>query len=86
MGTNRKVSIMKVYVVQNPYETHDTTTVFTSKAKAEYYARSGNQSDFGGEEVYTVEVHEFPISKQGILEAISAGAYICGGGDIGYEI
>lgn len=77
---------MKVYVVQNPEEAQDTTTVFTSKAKAEYYARSANQSDFDGEEAYTVEVHEFEISKQGILEAISAGAYICGGGNIGYEI
>tara|TARA_Y100000004_G_C8583931_1_gene273602 strand:+ start:203 stop:436 length:234 start_codon:yes stop_codon:yes gene_type:complete len=77
---------MKVYVVQNPAEPNDTTTVFTSKAKAEYYARSANQSEFGGNEVYIVEVHEFEISKQGILEAISAGAYICGGGDIGYEI
>ena len=77
---------MKVYVVQNPSDASDTTTVFTSKAKAEYHARSINQSDFGGEEVYTVEVHEFKISKQGILQAISAGAYICGGGDIGYEI
>ncbi len=78
--------MMKVYVVQNPAEPNDTTTVFTSKAKAEYYARSANQSEFGGNEVYIVEVHEFEISKQGILEAISAGAYICGGGDIGYEI
>ncbi len=77
---------MKVYVVQDPYEPNDTTTVFTSKAKAEYYARSANQSDFGGEEVLIVEVHEFEISKQGILRAISAGADICGGGDIGYEI
>jgi len=77
---------MKVYVVQDPYETNDSTQVFTSKAKAEYYARSINQSDFGGEEVYTVEVHEFEISKQGILQAMSAGAYICGGGQIDYEI
>ncbi len=77
---------MKVYVVQNQEEANDTTLVFTSKAKAEYYARSSNQSEFGGEEVYTVDVHEFEISKQGILEAMSAGAYICGGGDIGYEI
>lgn len=77
---------MKVYVVQDPMSVSDTTTVFTSKAKAEYYARSANQSEFGGVEAYTVEVHEFEISKQGILEAISAGAYICGGGNIGYEI
>tara|TARA_B100001248_G_scaffold119502_1_gene89269 strand:+ start:794 stop:1027 length:234 start_codon:yes stop_codon:yes gene_type:complete len=77
---------MKVYVVQNPMDASDSTVVFTSKAKAEYYARSTNQSDFGGEEVYTVEVHEFEISKQGILQAISAGADICGGSDIGYEI
>tara|TARA_B100001093_G_C26860249_1_gene1029755 strand:- start:11660 stop:11893 length:234 start_codon:yes stop_codon:yes gene_type:complete len=77
---------MKVYVVQNPEEANDTTTVFTSKAKAEYCVRSANQSDFGGEEVYTVEVHEFEISKRGILRAISAGADICRGGDIGYEI
>ena len=77
---------MKVYVVQDKYEPNDATTVFTSKAKAEYYARSTNQSEFGGEEVYTVEVHEFEISKQGILRAISAGANICGGGDNGYEI
>ena len=77
---------MKVYVVQNPMDASDSTVVFTSKAKAEYYARSTNQSDFGGEEVYTVEVHEFEISKQGILQAISAGADFCDGGDIGYEI
>ena len=77
---------MKVYVVQNPMDAGDSTVVFTSKAKAEYYARSINQSDYSGEEVYTVEVHEFEISKQGILRAISAGADICGGGDIGYEI
>ena len=78
--------MMKVYVVQDKYQPNDSTTIFTSKAKAEYYARSANQSEFGGEEVYIVEVHEFEISKQGILEAISAGAYICGGGNIGYEI
>lgn len=77
---------MKVYVVQDPFNPNDFTTVFTSKAKAEYHARSANQSEHGGEEVYIVEVHEFQISKQGILEAISAGAYICGGGNIGYEI
>jgi hypothetical protein len=77
---------MKVYVAIDLSDRSDSAILFTSKAKAEYYAGSINQSDFGGEEVYTVEVHEFEISKQGILEAISAGGYICGGGDIGYEI
>ena len=76
---------MKVYVAIDLSDRSDSAVLFTSKAKAEYYAKSTNQSDFGGEEVYTVEVHEFEISKQGILKAISAGGYICGGGDIGYE-
>tara|TARA_R100000426_G_scaffold6810_1_gene8552 strand:+ start:1634 stop:1867 length:234 start_codon:yes stop_codon:yes gene_type:complete len=77
---------MKVYIAIDLSARSNSAIVFTSKAKAEYYTRSINQSDFGGEEVYTVEVHEFEISKQGILQAISAGGYICGGGDIGYEI
>ena len=74
---------MKVYVAQDRIEPNDSTIIFTSKAKAERYARSINNSDFDGHEVYTVEVYEFEISKRGILEAISFGGDICGGGIIG---
>ena len=72
---------MKVYVAKDQYDPSDSGVLFTSKAKAEHYARSINKSDFY-EEIYTVEMYEFEISKQGILEAISAGAYICKGGSI----
>ena len=73
---------MKVYVAQDRIERNDSTMLFTSKAKAERYARSINNSDFDGQETYTIEEYEFEISKRGILEAISAGAFICGGGSI----
>lgn len=73
---------MKVYIAQDLNNPSDTTVLFTSKAKALYYAGSINQSDFDGEEIYTVEVKEFEISKQGILNAIVTGAIICGGGTI----
>ena len=73
---------MKVYVAKDQYDPSDSAMLFTSKAKAEHYARSINNSDFDGQEIYTVEVQEFEISKQGILRAITAGAIICGGGDI----
>ena len=77
---------MKVYVAIDKYNPSDSVILFTSKAKAEYYVRSINKSDFDGEEIYTVDVHEFESSKQGNLEAIRFGGYICRGGDIGYEI
>tara|TARA_X000001388_G_scaffold75876_2_gene71730 strand:- start:265 stop:501 length:237 start_codon:yes stop_codon:yes gene_type:complete len=77
---------MKVYVAIDLSDRSDSAILFTSKVKAEHYARHINQSDYDGEEIYTVEVHEFEISKQGILKAISAGGYICGGGDIGYNL
>lgn len=73
---------MKVYIAIDDFDPSDSAVLFTSKAKAEYYARSINQSDFDGEEVYTVKVQEFEISKQGILDAIVTGAIICGGGSI----
>lgn len=73
---------MKVYVAIEPSDPSDSGILFTSKAKAEHYARSINNSDFDGEEIYTIEEYEFEISKQGILRAITAGAIICGGGDI----
>ena len=74
---------MKVYVAIEPSDPSDSGVLFTSKAKAERYARSINNSDFDGQEIYTIEEYEFEISKQGILEAIISGATICGGGDIG---
>lgn len=74
---------MKVYVAQDRNELNDSTILFTSKAKAERYARSINNSDFDGQEIYTIEEYEFEISKRGILEAISFGGEICGGGTIG---
>ena len=74
---------MKVYVAQDRNELNDSTILFTSKAKAERYARSINNSDFDGQEIYTIEEYEFEISKRGILEAISFGGDICGGGTIG---
>ncbi len=73
---------MKVYIARDNSDPSDTAVLFTSKAKALYYAGSINQSDFDGEEIYTVEVKEFEISKQGILNAIVTGAIICGGGTI----
>jgi hypothetical protein len=73
---------MKVYVAIDPNDSSDSGVLFTSKAKAEYYVRSINKSDFDGVENYTIEEYEFEISKQGILEAISAGATICAGGSI----
>lgn len=73
---------MKVYVAQDPIEPNDSTILFTSKAKAERYARSINKSDFDGQEIYTIEEYEFEISKRGILEAITVGAIICAGGSI----
>ena len=74
---------MKVYVAQDRNEPNDSTILFTSKAKAERYARSINNSDFDGQEIYTIEEYELEISKRGILEAISFGGEICGGGTIG---
>lgn len=74
---------MKVYVAQDRNELNDSTILFTSKAKAERYARSINNSDFDGQEIYTIKECEFEISKRGILEAISFGGEICGGGTIG---
>ena len=74
---------MKVYIAKDEYNSSDSAMLFTSKAKAERYARSINNSDFDGQETYTIEEYEFEISKRGILEAISFGGDICGGGIIG---
>ena len=77
---------MKVYVAIDLSDRSDSAILFTSKVKAEHYARHINQSDYDGEEIYTVEVEEFEISKLGIIDAIQSGARICGGGTIGYNL
>ena len=62
MGTNPKVSIMKLYLVED--ENFDQTSWFESKREAKAFFKSENQGNL------TFREFDFPVTKKGIMDAI----------------
>jgi len=70
MGTNRKVSMMKLYLVED--ENYDQTSWFESKKEAKAFFKSEDEGHLKFKEF------DFPVTKKGIMYAIYQGSNSAG--------
>ena len=70
MGVNRKVSIMKLYLVEDI--NYEQTSWFESKREAKAFFKSQDEGHL------TFKEFDFPVTKKGIMSAIYAGSNSAG--------